>query len=160
MAVLLGCAVSLMTEGRLTPRLALPAAFYWSFVPLLQVGCVAVSYRRARSPRSLASAIDLFFTGTAPWMLWLAAYTSLWALAAPPRAYNWSGYHKLWYGLAILAGCWSAYIDFCYFRLVLGKAAAGAGGSLLFHRAVCWGVGLAVFVLPGGWQTVASWAGL
>jgi hypothetical protein len=160
MSALLGCAVSLMTEGRITLRLALPAAVYWSFIPLVQTACVAISYRRVRPGGSLARAIDLAFAGSAPWMLWLLLYTSLWALAPPERAYDWAGYRMFWYGSAIVAGLWSAYIDFWYFRVVLGKTPAGAGGSLFFHRVVCWGIGLAVFVLPAGWQTVAGWVGL
>jgi len=34
LALFLGCAVSLMASGTLTLRLALPAALYWTFIPL------------------------------------------------------------------------------------------------------------------------------
>jgi hypothetical protein len=159
-AAVLGCAMSLLTEGRITLRLALPAAVYWSFIPLLQMACVVVSYRRARPEVSLARAIDLSFAGTAPWMLWLLAYTSVWVLLPPSRAYRMANYHGIWYGLAWLAAIWSAYIDFWYFRMVFGKTPAWASGAILLQRGVCWSVGLVVFVWSAGWQTVAGWLGL
>jgi hypothetical protein len=159
-SALLGCALSLMTEGRITLRLAIPAAIYWSFVPLLQVACVVISYRRARPEGSLARAIDLAFAGGAPWMLWLLAYISPWVLASPERAYALAGHHTFWYGLTALTALWAAYIDFWYFRVVLGNTPAGAAWSLLFHRAVCWSAGLSIFVLAAGWQAVAGRLGL
>jgi hypothetical protein len=159
MAVVLGCAMSLMTEGRITLRLALPAALCWSFIPLVQIACLAISHRRARPEVSLGRAIDLSFTGGGPWLFWLVAYTSLWVLFPAERTYGGANHHVIWYGLAIAAGFWSVYIDFWYFRVVFGRTAAGAGGSILFHRLVCWSVGLVVFVLSAGWQTVAGWLG-
>src|SRR5262245_27299800 len=59
MAFVLGCAMSLMTEGSITLRLALPAALCWSFIPLVQIACLAISHRRARPEVSLGRAIDL-----------------------------------------------------------------------------------------------------
>src|SRR4051812_48942776 len=46
-ALVLGCATSLMTSGRLTLRLLVPAAVYWSFIPVLEVaGLWAVGGKR------------------------------------------------------------------------------------------------------------------
>jgi hypothetical protein len=160
MAIVLGCAMSLMTEGRITPRLALPAAVYWSFVPLLQTACLTLSYRHARPEISLARAIDLAFAGATPWLLWLAAYTSIWVLLPPAGAYISSIRHEIWYSLAACCALWSAYIDFCYFRVIFGKTAARAGRTILWHRFVCWSIGLSIFVLSAGWQTVADRLGL
>src|SRR5437763_17006530 len=59
-----GCAVSLMTSGRLTLRLALPAMVYASFVPLLEMASLG-AVCRGRLP--FRRAVDLFFVGHAPW---------------------------------------------------------------------------------------------
>jgi hypothetical protein len=160
MCAVLGCAISLMAEGRITLRLALPAAVAWSFVPLLLVICVTVSHRRARLAMPLARTIDLSFRSITPWLLWLVLDASQWVLLPPARVYGLPDYRVLWYGLAILAGVWSAYVDFWYFRVVFGKTSAGAGLSILFHRVACWSVGLVVFVWSAGWQTVAGRLGL
>jgi hypothetical protein len=160
MCAVLGCAISLIAEGRITLRLALPAAVAWSFVPLLLALCVIVSHRRARLAISLARAIDLSFRSVTPWLFWLILYASQWVLLPPARVYALPDHVALWYGLAILAGVWSAYIDFWYFRVIFGKTRAGAGLSILFHRVVCWSVGLVIFVWSAGWQTVAGGLGL
>src|ERR1044071_2141992 len=72
-AVVLGCCFSLMTAGRLTLRLVIPATLYWSFVPLLQMVCVVFSWRRSGTPLPLARTLDLFFAGGGPWLLWTLA---------------------------------------------------------------------------------------
>jgi hypothetical protein len=156
----LGCLMSLMTEGRITLRLALPAAMYWSFIPLLQIAFVAITHRRSRPGILLARAIDLSFAAAGPWLFWLLAYGSLWVLLPPSRAYRLANHHEIWYATAGLAALWSAYIDFWFFRAVFGYTAARAGGSLLLYRAACWSAGLIIFVLPAGWQTVAGRLGL
>jgi hypothetical protein len=156
----LGCVMSLLTEGRITARLALPAAIYWSFIPLLQMACVAISHCRARPAIPLARAIDLSFAADGPWLLWLLSYGSLWVLLPPSRAYRLANYHAVWYSAAVFAALWSAYIDFWFFRTIFGSGPARAGGFLLLYRAACWSVGLIIFVLPAGWQTVAGWLGL
>jgi hypothetical protein len=160
MAIVLGCAMSLMTEGRITLRLAVPAAIYWSFIPLFQAACLILSYRQARPEIPLARAIDLAFAGATPWLLWLTAYTSIWVFLPPAGGYTWSNRHEIWYSLAACAALWSAYIDFHYFRVIFGKTAASAGGTILWHRFVCWALGLSIFVLSAGWQTVAERLGL
>jgi hypothetical protein len=160
MAVILGCTISLMTEGSVTARLALPAAIYWSFMPLLQVACVAISHRLIRPETSLPRAIDLSFAADGPWLLWLLAYASIWALLPPERAYFQANIHWFWYGLAMVAAIWSGYIDFWYFRAIFGQSPMRAGRSILFYRAVCWPIFLVVFAWSAGWQTVAGWLGL
>jgi hypothetical protein len=160
MAVVLGCVMSLMTEGALVLRLALPAVFYWSFLPLMQVACVAAAHRWFRPGISLARAIDLSFLAGTPWLLWLSAYAALWVLLPPGFAFFWANKRLLIYGTAGVAAAWSAYIDFWLFRVVFAQSPSRAGGAMLVERVACWSVGLAIFVLSAGWQTVAGWAGL
>jgi hypothetical protein len=160
LCVALGCIMSLLTEGRITLRLAIPAAVYWSFIPLLQAACVAISHRRVRPEIPLARAIDLSFGADGPWFLWLLVYCSFWVLLPPDRAYRLASYHTIWYSAAVFAGLWSAYIDYWFFRTVFGSRPGHAGGLLVLYRAACWSAGLIIFVLPAGWQTVAGWLGL
>jgi hypothetical protein len=50
----------------------------------------------------------------------------------------------MWFllGVAII---WSAYIDFCFLRKVLGESAFSAGRRLLALRIITWSVGLMIF---------------
>lgn len=159
-AAVLGCCISLMTEGRLTLRLAAPSAIWWSFVPLLQIGCAAAAHRIARPKLSLARTIDLSFLALGPWALWLIGYAAVWGFVSPVRIYGWQNDHRIWSWAAGLAAIWSAYIDFWFFRVVMGAGPLRAGGSLLLQRSVCLAVCLVIFVLSAGWQVVASGLGL
>jgi len=152
----IGCAASLMAHGTVTPRLALPAALYWSFVPLLEIAGLALVLRKEFS----AEAIDDFFAGHGPWLLWLAAFATLWAFVPGPVAYARTGFPHVWYGLAMVAAAWSAWLDFAFFQRVARRSRIGAARDVLVQRLVCWPIGMIIFVAPAGWQTVASRLGL
>jgi hypothetical protein len=62
----------------------------------------------------------------------------------------------MWKETALVILAWSAYIDFCFFRDVVGGAAIR---RLAVQRVLCWLPGLAIFVAPAGWQVVASAVG-
>lgn len=158
LAFVLGCAVSLMTTARLTPRLALPAMVYWSFVPLCEIGSLAVVARNTKLP--FAVLIDRYFESHTAWLLWLIAFTAIWAIVPTGRAYGWLEHKWLWYATVWAVMAWSAYLDFGFFRRVLERTPARAARDLAIQRALCWAVALAIFVAPGGWQTMASALGL
>lgn len=147
-AFLLGCAVSLMTSERLTLRLVLPATVYWSFVPLCEIGSLAVVARHRKL--SLARTIDGFFESQTAWLLWLVALATV---------YRWVA-KELWYGLAAAVFAWAAYRDYGFFRRVLERTQAQAARDLALQRGLSWGAALAIFVAPAGWQVVVSWFGL
>jgi hypothetical protein len=152
-AILIGCAVSLLTEGTLTLRLALPAAIYWSFVPLLQIAGLAAALRRSPS----AAAIDAFFRGFGPWLLWLASFAALWTFVPARVVFAEPGYPRVWWIAGAAAGAWSLWIDFRFFLPVRKGSRSLAARDVVIHRLVCWPAGLLIFVAPAGWQMVESW---
>lgn len=147
-AFLLGCAVSLMTSDRLTWRLVLPATIYWSFVPLCEIGSLALVARRRKL--SLARTIDGFFESQTAWLLFVVA------LATTNR---WIG-KEVWYGLAAVIFAWVAYRDYGFLRRAMERTPARAVCELAAQRALSWGAALVIFVAPAGWQVVVSWFGL
>jgi hypothetical protein len=152
----IGCAASLMAHGTVTPRLALPAALYWSFVPLLQIAGLALILGKDFS----AEAIDDFFSGHGPWLLWLGAFAAFWAFVPGPVAYGKTGFPQVWYALAAVAAVWSAWLDFAFFRRIRRRSPKHAARDVLVQRLVCWPIGMIIFVAPAGWQTVAARLGL
>lgn len=152
-AVVIGCAVSLLAEGTVTPRLALPAAIYWSFVPFLQVAGLAAALRR----RPDAAAIDAFFRGFGPWLLWLAAFTALWTFVPAPAVFGLRGFPFWAWVAAGAAGVWSLWIDFQFFLARREGSPEHAARDVAVHRLVCWPAGMAIYVMPAAWQMVESW---
>jgi hypothetical protein len=153
-AFLLGCSVSLMTSGRVLPRLAFPATIYWSFVPLCQIGALAAVSRRRKM--AFGRLIDIYFESHTAWLLWTIVFAAIWAIVPTRLVYRWLEYKWLWYASAWAVIAWSAYRDFGFFRRVLERTPGRALADLLVQRALSWGVGLAIFLAPGGWQAVAS----
>jgi hypothetical protein len=156
LAAFMGCVVSLLTSGRITLRLALPGAIYWSFVPIFEAVALAVVCRSKLRARS----VDLFFTSNGPWFLWLTAFSALWAFRPPGPAYEWIVHNWIWYGSAWLIGAWCFAIDYQFFRRVERLAPGSALGALTVQRLLTWGAGMAVFVFSGAWSVVAPMLGL
>jgi hypothetical protein len=158
-AFIFGCAVSLLTSGRLTARLVMRGAVYWSFVPLLETAALAAVCRSQRRKISLALAVDLFFTGFGPWLLWLAGFAAIWSWLNPIQAFAWT--NTVWIrGSAIAVLAWSCYIDFCFFRCVLQARPAIAARALLWHRLISWTGWLVCFLGSSMWSVVAGRPGL
>jgi len=156
-AVIFGCAVSLMDAGRLTLRLALPATLYWTFVPLVETLALFTASRAARRSGSWPRTIDLFFMGHEPWLFWVVAFSVYWAFLPAVAAFSWppSGI-RVWYIAAGLTAAWSAYLDFCFFRDVLQCTRWQAGRDLLLQRSLAWSAGLAIFLGSSGMQVIAT----
>jgi hypothetical protein len=47
-------------------------------------------------------------------------------------------------GLALVV-CWSAYVDFCFFRHVVGAGTGAALRDVVLHRAITWLVVFSIF---------------
>jgi hypothetical protein len=157
-AFVLGCGVSLMTSGRLTLRLALPATLYWTFVPVCEIASLALVARRRKMP--FAHLIDSYFQSHTAWLVWVMAFAAIWAFFPAPTVYSWVFQKSLLYASAGLVFAWSAYVDFGFFRRVLGRPPVHAARDLAIQRLLCWAMGLAIFVAPAGWQVAASAMGL
>jgi hypothetical protein len=152
--VMLGCAMSLMTSGRLTLRLAVPAAIYWSFVPLLEIAGLAVVCGRQLSARL----IDRFFQDQWPWLLWVTLFAALWGLVPPGIVIGRTLYPLPWYGFALAAAAWSAKLDYVFSMRVLGRTRSRAMRDVAVQRIVAWPAAVAIFVWPAAWQLVAAGA--
>lgn len=152
----IACAASLMATGSVTARLVLPAAVYWSFVPLVQLAGLAVVFRK----RLDAATIDAYFAGHGPWLLWLAAFAALWTLMRPEAAYGSWGFPDVWWVSASAVAVWSLWIDFGFFRRIAARNAKDAVRDLAIQRVVSWSIGMLIFVAPAGWQTVAAALGI
>jgi hypothetical protein len=155
-AFLFGCAVSFFTSGRLTLRLAGPATVYWSFVPLIEIAALAMVCRGNLRTISLPQAIDLFFAGFGPWLLWLSGLAAIWSWLPPMQAFVWS--KPFWLLIAAPAVLvWSCYIDFRFFRSVLHHR---PGRALAWHRVISWPAWLLWFMAASIWPPLASTLGL
>jgi hypothetical protein len=153
LAFVCGCAVSLMTSGRVTLRLTVPAMLYFTFVPLIEIAALAVV--RSRSI-SLARAIDLFFMGHAPWPLWLTGFAAAWAFLPAMQVFATLTRPLTWYAPVLLVLAWSAYIDFWFLRCVFERTPARALRDLTVQRLLTW-AGVAVCFAPtAAWQVTAS----
>jgi hypothetical protein len=159
-AVVFGCAISLMDGGRLTLRLALPAALWWSFVPLLEMLSLFAASGAARRMPDRRRTVRLFLAGDTAWLLWLLAFAAYWAFLPTETAYGWAPRNRFWFGTAALVALWSGYVDFRFCRGILKLGRWQAARDLLLERLLAWGIGLAIFVWPAGLQMVESWLGV
>jgi hypothetical protein len=147
LAFLLGCTISLVTSPGLNARLAAGGMACWSFVPLAGIAALIAVCSGNRDGLSLARTIDLFFSGQGPWALWLIGLCAIWSFLPPARAF--AVFDPFWlYGAASVAIVWSGWIDFCFFRLVLGRGRAGAWGGLLLQRLISWSLVILIFGAP------------
>lgn len=109
---------------------------WWSFVPLVETGALAAVCWSDRRILSFTRAIDLFFTGHGPWSLWLIGFSAIWSFFSPATAVSLT--RAVWlYGASAIVILWSAYIDFCFFRFVLGRNRTRAGRDLLCRACDC-----------------------
>jgi hypothetical protein len=159
-ALILGCAVSLVTSGRLTVRLVGPASLYGCFVPLLEVASLATVWRPGRQSVSFSRASDLFFASHGPIQLWLVAFSAIWAFVPPFQAFAWLGHLWVWAGSATLMLAWSGHSDYWFFRCVLERPPAAAMRGLVQQRLLCWSGIVLFFLASSAWETVASRMGL
>jgi hypothetical protein len=155
-ALVLGCAMSLMTSGRLTLRLVAPAAVYWSFIPLLEIaGLAAVCGKGLR-----AKTIDSFFAGHGPWLFCAVLFAAVWTFVPAAQVFEKTGDPTIWLAMALAAIVWSGWLDFAFSRRVLGRSRAGAARDLVVQRAIVWTGALAIFAGPAAVQVVAARVGL
>ena len=159
LAIFLGSGVSLMSSGRLTPRLVADGALSFAFVPTLELAAFAVIYRRRSQRLPSAREIDRFFATNEPWLLTIVALSALVSLQSPRAAALWTVPPLVWLPLAVIALAigWSAHRDARYFREALRRPAAAAWRDAVLLRAIAWPAGTVYFFGIAIWPTVAGW---
>lgn len=145
-AFLLGCMVSLVTSQRFTLRHVSGGAMSGCFILLGQIVALAIVCGRNRTI-AFSQAIDLFFAGYGPWLLWILCFSAVWAFASPEQAFVWLGLRTILLSASLVA-LWSGYIDFYFFKRVLHRTSARAAWDLLRQRAISWS--LAILIFGGG----------
>jgi len=159
LALFLGSGVSLMSSGRLTPRLVLDGALSFAFVPLFELIAFALVYRRRARRLPSALDVDRFFATNSPWMLCIVALAALVSIQAPRDIGAWIATPLVLAPLAAisLAIVWSAYQDVQYFRRTLQQPTADAVRDAALLRAIAWPAGAIYFVGIAIWPNVISW---
>jgi hypothetical protein len=135
MLLIIGGFVSLTSAGRLVWYHVLFAMIAWGFVPALQILFVALSMRIFGSEVPLRRAIDLFYTGYAPWLFFLLALAGLCAFAPDP----WHTFERLLdvgvlFGAFLVVSGWSILLTFAFFKygLSLGQG-RGLGATIAYY---------------------------
>ena len=152
LAFVLGCVASVLASGRFTARLITDGTLSYAFIPAIELAAFAVVYRTgARRRIPFARAVDLFFIGNAPWLLWLVILAGVASIVPPRQLAPWLS--LLFMGFLIPAA-WSAYVDFHFFRAVMNRNVPGAVRDLMLHRVIGWS-GFAVYFVAGSlWSQV------
>ena len=140
------CMVSLLTVGSLSARLILTSLAAWAFLPLLQVLSLAAVGRR--DGISFPAAVDLFFTGYGPCLLWLVALAAFWSSVAVFSDLAF----ELWACSLCVVCAWSWYVDLSLFRRISPHPVRG----LLLQRALSWVSIFAVFAGGSLWSDLAG----
>ncbi len=152
LAFVLGCAASVLASGRFSVRLITDGALSYAFIPAIELAAFAVVYRTgARRHVRFARAVDLFFIGNAPWLLWLVILAAVASIVPPRQLAPWLS--LLFLGFLIPAA-WSAYIDFHFFRAVMNRPVRGAVRDLVLHRLIGWSAFAVYFVAGSLWSQV------
>ena len=159
LAFVLGCGVSLLASGRLSPRLILDGAISFAFVPALEAVAFAVVYRLGSRPVRFAPAMDLFFATNRPWLLMLVALAALGVFQSQRQVAIWSVPPRLWIlaGAAVLAIAWSVYLDFAFFRRALQRSTAAAARDVIVLRGITWILGTVYLLGFASWPVIVAW---
>lgn len=157
-AFTMGCCISLAASGRITPRLLLPAALYWLFVPTCEIASLAVVARRCPIPFSRA--VDLFLKSDQWWLVWLILFSALWAFIPTRTVYSWPGLKPVQYGSAIVVAAVTAVHDYRFFRSALKKTPAAAIRGLGIQRLLFWMGAATIFAAGSAVQVVGAGLGL
>jgi hypothetical protein len=157
LAFFLGCTVSILTSRALTLRLLVPAMAAWAFLPLIEVGALAIVCRKDRHGIPFSSLIDKFFQGFGPWLFWMTGMCGIWAVLSPAsQPVDWT-ISVVWLDAGVLiAAVRSLYIDFGFFQSVLQRSRGRARRDLILHRAVSWSLILGIVGGPTIWSELTG----
>jgi len=139
-ALVIGGAVALTSTGGATLRTLVTTTLCWSFVPGVQL-CVAAGLIAFWRPSGLrmVSALDLFFAGQGPWLLW-----TLGVAAAALVAFRLGGHAvphlRYVVASALVPAAWTWNITTVFCRVVLGLDRRRARVWTFLYQAAIWGI--------------------
>ena len=150
LAFVFGCLVSATASGRFSARLIVDGALSFAFVPAFEVAALSIVCRtgvRAKVP--FAHAVDRFFAGNTPWLVWMTIVAAAFAVV-PPR--NSGPLLKGAFFGSVGPLVWSGYADFLFFREVMQRDGAGAWRDVGLQRLVGWSAILTYFFGIAVWH--------
>ncbi len=138
-----GCAVSAGASGRFNVRLMVDGALSFLFIPVIELAAFACVYAMAaRRELPFADAVNRFFAGNTPWLLWLVAIAAAGCFVPPQHMGR--AFRLLEYA-AVVPILWSMVIDFRFFRDTTAHSPRHAIRDVIRMRAIAWPIGIAYF---------------
>jgi hypothetical protein len=135
-AFALGCVVSALAAGRFHVWLIVDGALSFAFVPVIELIAFAVVSRvGARRRMPFARAVDLYFVGFAPWLVWFVVLAAVGGVVSPREVGPWFMPSVF---ACVFPLMWAARLDFLFFREVMQRSGADAVRDLVLHRAISW----------------------
>ena len=150
MAFVFGCMVSALASGRFSVRLIADGSVSFAFVPVFEVAALAIVSRggvRVRLP--FAEAVERFFAGNTPWLVWMTIVAAAFAVV-PPRDIGPLVRPALFGSVVPLV--WSGCADFRFFRDVMQRGVAGARRDVVLYRLIAWTSILTYFFGIAAWH--------
>lgn len=140
--LVIGSFAAFTVAGQLTLPLLLDSMIFWSFGPLLQALLISgIVFVFARNRISIARAIDLFFMGHGPWLLWLLAVAGTCVFFPLKQFYLWPVEWGWILPVSLLgAWVWSNVTSFGFLKGALNFSTIRASAALLVYTIMLWGV--------------------
>lgn len=148
-ALVIGSFVSITVSGHLTISLLFDGMVVWSFLPILQailMSSIVVIFGRGRMPTS--KALDLFFMGHGPWLIWLLAIAATCLFFPVKQFYLWPVQWGWVLPLSLLgAWIWSSVTSFAFLRGALEVSKLRAVALLVLYTVLLWGIVISLLVV-------------
>ena len=141
-ALIFGAFISITVSGRLSAPLILDGFVFWSFIPILQGLLVAgIVQVFARGQMPVSKAIDLFFMGHGPFLLWMLAICGGCLFFPLKQVYLWPTESGWIMPLSLLgAWLWSNVTSFAFFKAALNLTSPRATALLALYTVMFWGI--------------------
>jgi hypothetical protein len=141
-AFILGTFISFTVSAHLTLPLILDGLLFWSFIPILQALIIAgVVALFARGEMPVSKAIDLFFMGHGPLLLWLLFISASIMFFSIKQIYLWPTESGWIIPVSLLVvWLWSNLTSFAFLKSALNLTTTRAVASLLIYTFMVWGV--------------------
>ena len=154
----MGLLLSLESTGRLSVRVVADGMVSFAFLPLCELLSIGVVYLRGDRRLWFAAGVDAFFATNAPWLFWILGYCLLRVTRTPLQASGPPSLLVYATGATMLVPiCWSAYLDWRFFHVVLPRTNGSPFADFLTQRAIAWTCALGYFFGIVGWAQLVEW---